>query len=730
MSYLNSDIQKVLAYVNTVAPTKRNRLSYKSITVYWEKADAITWDNLCTFCNVSEKNGLKPYQYTLALLICSLEYNVFSGEYSDRLHQELPLLKELCDSKTNKYAALFAGGYDDVVIARSKKTEKLFIRRFNGKKGFFRDLYTTYLQGIVPESHASIEIEREFPLSTGQQEIRDYTDINSETFWNQIRYYQNLYAENDDLKGRSIETVCRFYRWLVSEYSDYDFFAGSSNLTTELVLNNALVKNINRGAYFTTFTKNEDLGDKPLICFIIRNMDAYSTVLKKVDHFVLNTENVNTSFYRSLVISYIQNIPSVTKAISGAFTNYITNALHFVEELKRQPDYPNPSIYRFNTAEAVLIRNYFEKDRDHRNLVTLNNRIGAVRRFFQWCKTTDKLLFDDTFFDYLSQYEEPNMYHGEAIPDSDLRKITEAFKAACQENPLYLPYYAIFLIQVETEFRVSQVCGLKISALQPTMKEDQFLIYSNTKTTNGKKTQQPICLSTKKILETVIDETQVLRDESASSIFAENIFLKKGRNGAVIPITSSIFLDVFQEICEKAGVRKYTSRNLRDTHMTKAFEFILKSGKSDLEMGLLSKHSHIDTTKSHYIEMELTKMLESTYEVILDSRDINQRAHVLSELPDTLKDNDSVVEGGCGHCKASMCAIQGSTPCLICSHFVTTAAHKQYFIKMIDMVERRLKTATIPHEIEDLNLRKKLYVNWLREIYIHEEEENAEHSDC
>ena len=48
---------------------------------------------------------------------------------------------------------------------------------------------------------------------------------------------------------------------------------------------------------------------------------------------------------------------------------------------------------------------------------------------------------------------------------------------------------------------------------------------------------------------------------------------------------------------------------------------------------------------------------------------------------------------------------------------------------MIEMVDRRLKNAVIPHEIEDLNLMKKLYVNWLREICIHEEEENAEHCD-
>ena len=726
---MKDEIRNALLFAKPSFAKKIDPLQNEDVLNFWKDKDA-SWENICAFANTRINGYHTVPKPALGMLIYLIEKGLYNGVFKEKLKSDLPYLKEMYGSFKTFFAEMFQPDYNEVVLLKIDGVDGVSMKRIADFNPGFRTIYISFISCLAKKHHYfNGRIAYHFPLSIGSQIIKDYKDINSDTFWNQIRYYQNLYAENDDLKDRSIKTVCRFYRWLVSEHSDYDFFAGSSNLTTELMLNNVLVKNINRGAYFTTFTKNEDLGDKPLICFIIRNMDAYSTVLKKVDHFVLNTENVNTSFYRSLVISYIQNTPSVTEATLGIFTSCITNALHFVEELKRQPDYPNPSIYRFNTAEAVLIRNYWEKDLDHLNLATLNNRIGVARRFFQWCKTTDKLLFDDTFFDYLSQYEEPNMYHGEAIPDSDLRKITEAFKTACQENPLYLSYYAIFLIQVETEFRVSQVCSLKISALQPTMKEDQFLIYSNTKTTNGKKTLQPICLSTKKILETVIDETQVLRDESTSSIFAENIFLKKGSTGAVIPITSNIFRNVFQEICEKAGVRKYTSRNLRDTHMTKAFEFILKSGKIDLEMGLLSKHSHIDTTKSHYIEMELTKMLESTYEVILDSRDINQRAHVLSELPDTLKDNDSVVEGGCGHCKASMCAIQGSTPCLICSHFITTTAHKQYFIKMIDMVERRLKTATILHEIEDLNLMKKLYVNWLREIYIHEEEENAEHSD-
>lgn len=726
---MNSDIQKALEYTRPIYEKKMDLLCEDEVIKFWDGKD-ISWENLCTFSRMKIRGYYAVCKITLGMLIYLVEKGVYTGKYADKLQSDLPYLKDMYGSFKSVFADIFTLEYNEIVLLKINGVPGISLRKIADCNPVFKETFIQFIRQTREIHHQSNSTtDYHFPLSIGEQVINSYTDINSETFWNQINYYRELYRDDETAKDRSIKTVCRFYRWLVTEHSDYDFFSGSSNMTTELVLNNALVININRGAYFTTLTKTEDLGDKPIICFIIRNMDKYSTRFKKVDHFVLDTSNINTSLYRSLINKYIQNASSVTEATWSGFVSYTTNALHFIEEMKKQSGYPNPNIFRLNTAEAVLIRNFFEKDRGHIALPTLNNRIGAARRFFLWCKNTGKLTFDDTFFDYLSQYEEPNMYHGNAIPDEDLQKISDAFKEICKEDPAYLLYYAIFLIQLETEFRVSQICALKVSALQPTMKEDQFLIYSNTKTTNGRKTAQPICLSTKKILESVIEITQELRDASVSAGFAENIFLKKGVNGAVTPISSSMFLDTFKEICSIAGVKKYTSCNLRDTHMTKAFEFILKSGKSDLEMGLLSRHSHIDTTKNHYIEMELTKMLESTYEVVLDSRDINQREHVLSELPANLQGNDSAVEGGCGHCSASMCAIQGSTPCLICSHFVTTAAHKQYFIKMIEMVDRRLKNAVIPHEIEDLNLMKKLYVNWLREICIHEEEENAEHCD-
>lgn len=118
-------------------------------------------------------------------------------------------------------------------------------------------------------------------------------------------------------------------------------------------------------------------------------------------------------------------------------------------------------------------------------------------------------------------------------------------------------------------------------------------------------------------------------------------------------------------------------------------------------------------------------MLESTYQITLGNRDINQQSRILDTLPDELNGDDTLVEGGCGHCIAKTCKMTGSLPCLICKDFVTTVDRKSYFIKMISYIDMQLEKATIRHEIEDLTLIKTLYINWLREICLKEEENNA-----
>lgn len=720
---VNKEIEKALEQAN-IRGKLPYRLSIKpGVQAIVENKDYLEWNDFVQIANIQSRYAEQQYiKYSLALLIECLENGLCKGKYIKKLNNDLSSLKECLNSYIWSHKRIFTKDYDEVQFVKTfHGKQQIYVYLIKNGDEVFMEIVKKYLTNKTNKYF--FKIMNTFVISIGDTKLSSYKDINDTVFWMQIQYYKDKYQNEEEKKGIAIQNVCHFYRWLIKEYPEYSFFENSITLTNELIQNPALVKNINKNAYFTTYGIDEDLEDKPLICFILKNYNIHSTRVAKIAHTTFDTSKIEESYYRILVNKYIQNLKSVSALTTTGYTHSACSCLHFIEQIKKQDYYPNPDLKYLNTQEAILIRNFVANNSEI-SLSSLNNNIGSIRRFLQWCKANGYIKFDEIFFDYLAQFEEPNDYHGKSIPDDDLKKISNEFIRLCKKDESYLVYYAIFIILLETEFRVSQVCSLTTSALQPSLKKDQFYLYSNTKTSNGKKIQQPICASTKSILSKVTELTEPLRNNAVQESSKNLIFLYTQFNGAIIPITVAHFRREFRKVCSKAGVAEYSSRNLRDTHMTKAFEFILKTGKSDLEMGLLSKHSVIDTTKLHYIEIELTKMLESIYQVTLGNRDVAQEGHILGELPAELSDKDTEVECGCGHCSAATCNITGNMSCLMCRHFVTTPSHKPYFIKMIDNCDELLSQTQIQHEREDIILIKTLFTSWLREICIVEEQNN------
>lgn len=730
MNTLNQAIENALKYANSQTYKGINILSnHYNVFEYWKNKETIEWDDLCNFANMKFP-GFKTTKFSLCMLVYFLEHNLYQSKHKEKLMYNLSYLKHCISNFNSCCTIIFTGDFNEVYfldVPNSKMTTAIV--RLHNCNNFYGSLYIKYLQSTKNNLHyGDANLDYHFMSSLKNvDEITSLDDIDASVFWCQVDYFKSFYKDDIKNKTYAIRTLCRFYRWLLNEYNEHVFFTNAPNLTYELFFSTTLVKNILKDAYFTSITSSEDLGDRARIVFIIKNMHHKSTEMVKNSHYTLNTNEIESSFYRALVNKYVQNFKAPSMLTSNTYISGVISALHFIEQAKMYKNYPNPSFKNFNVTEAQMIRDYFVKKSPESSLHTLNNKIGAIRRFFQWCQKCNYLTFDKTFFDNISQYEEPTIFNGKAIPDSDLVKLNEAFLNLCKKNSIYKNYYAIFLILLETEFRVSQICNLKVSSLQPTLKNDQFLLYSNTKTSNGKKISQPICLSTKKILESIIESNEELRNEVLQASYKDYIFLTRTHtiNKDIRGINAQMFNQKFKKVCETAGTPFYNAKNLRDTHMTKAYEYILRNNRSDLEMSVLSRHKHIDTTKNSYIEMSLTKMLESTYKVTLDNRDINQQKKILDTLPDNLKNSETVVENGCGHCVAKSCHMTGSLPCLICDDFITTVDRKPYFINMIENCDKLIENTTIRHEIEDINLIKTLYTNWLREIYIKEAQSNA-----
>ena len=369
------------------------------------------------------------------------------------------------------------------------------------------------------------------------------------------------------------------------------------------------------------------------------------------------------------------------------------------------------------TQEALLLKNYF--DDKSIELATRNNKIGAARRFLEWCGHKKVMTFDTMFFDYLSQYEEPSRTSGEAVPDDDLVLINALLKQKSKDDHVAKLCYSIFHLCIQTEFRINQICKLTIDSLRPSAKPNQYIVYSNSKTSHGRKSEYVITNLTYMHLMDIINETESYRESAAIGIMRDYIFLYKGNVNSISVIDAQKFSNYLKQCCKELNLdRTYTATNLRDTHMTKSFEYVLRNDKSDAEMSILTKHKHLDTTKNHYIEMELEKMLESTYGIIIgNSKLINPENNIVDKLSPKVSKMANIVENGCGNCKASSCVQKNPLPCLACEHFVTTVAHEKYFIKAIEGVDKSIEHAKTLHDKDDLNTVKLLYVLYLKEIY-------------
>lgn len=687
-------------------------------------AKELTWDFVCDTVN---KDGCFKYGALFLSELLNKNLLIATDEILTALHENLsPCLQ---NGRTCP-APLFCN--DKIVDA-------LFYKAPSGRKGLnvvyaFMPCENKYFKQLVRKF---LEAQRNYnrwhtktiislfakSLEHMLNGILSYKDLNENTFWQQINYYKRTIDKDTIEFHYSVLSVCNFYRWLVNTYTEYNFFSNSFRLNRRLLFSSQAPIIIENDYYVTTLdSKNPPLGQSN-ICFIIRNLGHLSSIVTNDDFLLISLESLKSQFYRDLIIRYLLSANSPAPVISIGQISYIRDSLHFLEMIKAEEDYPNPDIFSLNTKEAVLLRNFNYDEKVQ--LSTMNNKIGAIRRFFDWCKVNNHITFENMFFDYLKQYEEPPKTTGHAVPDADLVKLHDYIVKRVDNNYMWQMLLYIFHLLLDTDFRISQLLHLDINCISPSLKSGEYVLHANTKVTHDVRSHTfMITEATYRLLMEAINYTDEVRQSCSDPNIKDYIFLYRGVN-AVRLMDVSLVRRMFKAACEEIGIKHYTPANLRDTYMTKSFEYIQRHGKSDIEMGLLSKHKSIDTTKSHYIQQNLEKMLESTYGVDLSGTDdVDAESKVVDSIPEAFRSYSRDVQNGCGKCKSEECFVKGPAPCLICKDFITTAEYEKFFISAIEKIDATINHAACRHDVEDLVLTKTLYVKFLEAIYKRKELNN------
>ena len=689
-------------------------------------AGNISWDY---YCDAANKTGV--YHYACVVLVSFLENGFICGSNSSMLalKQLFPYIKSIAEqAKTHPVPLFCKEEIADLIIFRSPRTKtQFFYAKVPCANPVIRDVIKEFGEAARYYSRwIQKDIIYHFPDSLGEHlsGIHEATDFDENTFWGQINYYKHLYKNDQRTLFNSILMVCNFYRWLVNTNPDHDYFDNAFHMNRSLLFSSRLPELIKKNYYVTILdVKSPPVGHDNL-CFILKNMGHLSTKLTNDDFFTATLSPLEEKLYKDLVIRYLVSASSITVITWAGQLGYIREGMHMIEELKRQPDYPNPDLKRLSTQEAVFLRNFYYDDKIRTS--TLNNKIGALRRFLDWCNVGGLLSFDDMFFDYLRQYEEPPQTTGHAVPQDDLVKIHDYIVKKSENEYMWKLLLYVFHLLLDTDFRVNHILHLDTECIAPSIKQGEFILRSNTKVTHDVRPHTfVITEATRRLIIEAIDYTDELRNECTDDNMRDYIFIYKGTSDSIRLIAPGKVRNMLKEACDSVGVPRYSPANLRDTYMTNSFEYIQRHGKSDIEMRVFSKHKKLDTTKNHYIEQNLEKMLEATYGVDLGGvSDINADEKVVDRIPDDLRTAEHDVQDGCGKCKSDSCFAAGPAPCLICSDFITTVEYERFFISAIDKIDRMIKATSCRHDIEDLVLIKTLYVKFLEAIYKRKETEN------
>jgi len=447
--------------------------------------------------------------------------------------------------------------------------------------------------------------------------------------------------------------------------------------------------------------------------------NKYSDESRKIVDFTA----IHNESYRKLTKEYFWKAPD-SVIIKLQRYHYIKPFFNYIADLKSGRELSiyvrsNRSIdYTKITMNEIMAYKTFVDGMELSNH-SYNSSILATRYIVEFLSQNKSLCLEQGVLYYLKSKQVRESYNATAIPDDELLKLAQLMKIkaeASYENKLN---YLIFYIALETEFRISHILNLKADCYSEASKPNEYVIKSIDKTSDGNLLDHSITIYTKNHIDDILKISQDIRGDCKNPALKKYLFLSKTiRMNTYSKHNENQFNSFFKNCCQELGLPKYTASNLRDTHITKAQEYILRNNRSDLEQSVLTGHKD-PNSDNHYIEANITEMLEIVYMTIIGNVEI--KGQIVDSLSPALANDEHSVSNKCGYCERDSCNDYSYLDCLMCQSFIATIDRIAYFEEQIQVVDDKIKAASIKHDKEDLINIKQLLLNYLKRLLVRKE---------
>lgn len=716
ISILNSYIE-IYGTIYNFRKERRESLLYFLDEIKNLNIENINWLMLC---KLVDKN-YKVSRFCAMLLHYMLTNNIYNSIYSDKLYD----LRDLFDvnywsklSNDQVFSKHFIG--DDIKyyhyttdIVDGFRSSYYYIIKVDNENLWqilkdFCDRETSTTGNPIYLKLFFLRIGSSF--GTYENNINSISDFNYDIFIYQTNYFKKF----DDCK-KMLLTLNRLYIFLIEHKSGKgkNIFKPHDNIELDILKRDDFAQKTIDGFEFYYYNPQAPIPNNDKWILHINGFEDTTTKATPSTTIAYDFTKIEYSLFRNVVKKIIWTATNLNFRYKYDYYNKITKLLNYIYQLKSQNDYPNPKLDYFNIFEATLIRKHIENMPNGRS--TKSSSLYAIRDFLELLQSDYKVEFEIMFFDYLNNFKGKSENTAHAVPDDDLEKINAIMIKNCHLSYFNTLCYVIFHLCIQTEFRISQICNLKVHCIEDTMKNNQFMIKTIGKTSNSQVYEAIISDLTKKHLDDIISKSHNIREQCSNADLKDYIFVYKSQQNRYKLMEYTNFNEYLRTCCIEANTPIYTASNLRDTHMTKAEEYRMRHNYSDVELSILTQHKYVDTTRNHYIESNLISMLESTYGIIIG--DVTIDGEIVEKIIDeNIMNKEHSVEDGCGYCKKDTCSVLTNLTCLKCKYFITTIKHEKHFKDYIIQIDNMILKAPTPHDKDDLINIKRLYTAYLLKI--------------
>lgn len=520
-----------------------------------------------------------------------------------------------------------------------------------------------------------------------------------------------------------LRLLVRFYKHICNRHPEMGYFNEAVCMSYRLLQNNKLPQYFFEGWEFMNYSPFMKYEGQERILLTLHGFDRHSTRMTSKDYYPLHLDRIASPFFRELFFDYMKSshvrFGESTSANVGCIGD-IMNTMCYIKasNISRVSDESHWTVQEARLMKKIIATSKNSwgsyKEGESIALTSKNNRIGYMRRWFQWAADNGRMTFERMFFDELSQFEEPVKRNARPIPQEHLQMIFDkAHSLAMQSDRERVLYLSMKLLH-QTNFRPSDIFSMTKSSLDFAVSHGCYIIRHITKTSGPRGQIDPLTKYDYDILKEVIDLTKELRENAPDKSMKDLIFLYRNMTGQIDTLKTENLRSHMRYICQELGIKLYGPYNIRYTYMTKVFEKAVANNLSESEVQVLTKHVNLGTTMG-YVKKSRDDYFRALYQVMLEDVQVDPRGKVVERIPDQAQDLGER-EGGCGKCRAANCLFRSILPCITCENFVTTVEYEPFFKRMIAHIDEQMEDVTYPHDREDLVTMKEVYVSFLIEI--------------